>query len=186
MTSQRPAVAGGGVQKKMIGSLDHRTSRCRSSPIRRCCGRRGRGVLAAMAEKYNQPGKFTTFVAFEWTSTPSTTEPAPVRDLRGPGAGTAVSRHSSRRIPSGFGAYPRRAAKARSGRHRSTPQREYEQWPDVRPKDMSGRPLDADYAQRRMANEPLAEIIQGKGQSDTSPELATATSSRISSRGSRC
>ena len=39
-------------------------------------------------------------------------------------------------------------------------------------KDMSGKPLTRDYAERRMANEPLAEIIQGKGQSDTSPSLS--------------
>lgn len=39
-------------------------------------------------------------------------------------------------------------------------------------KDMSGKPLTQDYAERRMANEPLAEIIQGKGQSDTSPPLS--------------
>ena len=39
-------------------------------------------------------------------------------------------------------------------------------------RDMSGQPLTRDYAERRMVNEPLAEIIQGKGQSDTSPELS--------------
>ena len=39
-------------------------------------------------------------------------------------------------------------------------------------RDMSGKPLTRDYAERRMANEPLAEIIQGKGQSDTSPTLS--------------
>ena len=39
-------------------------------------------------------------------------------------------------------------------------------------RDMSGKPITRDYAERRMANEPLAEIIQGKGQSDTSPMLS--------------
>ena len=37
---------------------------------------------------------------------------------------------------------------------------------------MSGKPITRDYAERRMANEPLAEIIQAKGQSDTSPALS--------------
>ena len=39
-------------------------------------------------------------------------------------------------------------------------------------RDLSGKPLTRDYAERRMTNEPLAEIIQGKGQSDTSPALS--------------
>jgi hypothetical protein len=39
-------------------------------------------------------------------------------------------------------------------------------------KDLSGKPLTREYAERRMGNEPLAEIIQGKGQSDTSPSLS--------------
>ena len=39
-------------------------------------------------------------------------------------------------------------------------------------RDMSGKPITRDYAERRMANEPLAEIIQAKGQSDTEPGLS--------------
>jgi hypothetical protein len=39
-------------------------------------------------------------------------------------------------------------------------------------RDLSGKPITRDYAERRMANEPLAEIIQAKGQTDTSPALS--------------
>lgn len=35
-----------------------------------------------------------------------------------------------------------------------------------------GRPIDEAYAQRRALNEPLSEIVQNKGQSDTIPELS--------------
>jgi len=35
-----------------------------------------------------------------------------------------------------------------------------------------GRPIDQAYAERRMRNEPLNEIVQNKGQSETSPELS--------------
>jgi hypothetical protein len=35
-----------------------------------------------------------------------------------------------------------------------------------------GRPIDEAYAQRRALNEPLTEIVQNKGQSDTLPELS--------------
>jgi hypothetical protein len=38
--------------------------------------------------------------------------------------------------------------------------------------DSYGRPIDEQYAQRRATNEPLTEIIQNKGQSDTVPELS--------------
>jgi hypothetical protein len=35
-----------------------------------------------------------------------------------------------------------------------------------------GRPIDQAYAERRMRNEPLSEIVQNKGQSETAPELS--------------
>lgn len=38
--------------------------------------------------------------------------------------------------------------------------------------DSDGRPIDEQYAQRRALNEPLTEITQTKGQSDTVPELS--------------
>jgi hypothetical protein len=38
--------------------------------------------------------------------------------------------------------------------------------------DSDGKPINEVYAQRRALNEPLTEIVQNKGQSDTSPELS--------------
>ena len=38
--------------------------------------------------------------------------------------------------------------------------------------DSAGRPIDEPYAQRRALNEPLTEIVQNKGQSETVPQLA--------------
>jgi hypothetical protein len=37
-----------------------------------------------------------------------------------------------------------------------------------------GRPIDEAYAQRRALNEPLTEIVQNKGQSETIPELSSS------------
>jgi hypothetical protein len=38
--------------------------------------------------------------------------------------------------------------------------------------DAGGRPIDEHYAQRRATNEPLTEIVQSKGQSETTPDLS--------------
>ena len=40
--------------------------------------------------------------------------------------------------------------------------------------DSNGRPIDEAYAQRRALNEPLTEIVQNKGQSETLPELSSS------------
>jgi hypothetical protein len=40
--------------------------------------------------------------------------------------------------------------------------------------DSDGRPIDEKYAQRRALNEPLTEIVQNKGQSETNPELSSS------------
>jgi hypothetical protein len=40
--------------------------------------------------------------------------------------------------------------------------------------DSAGRPIDEAYAQRRALNEPLTEIAQNKGQSETNPELSSS------------
>lgn len=40
--------------------------------------------------------------------------------------------------------------------------------------DSEGRPISEAYAQRRALNEPLSEIVQNKGQSETAPELSSS------------
>lgn len=125
----------------------------------------------AAAEKYNDPGKFTTFVAFEWTSAPE------FQNLHR----CVIFANKPPTMP--FSAFDS-----------TDPEKLWEYMEKQRAKgleliavphngnasnglmfdkvDMSGRPLTRDYATRRMTNEPLAEIVQGKGQSDTSPELS--------------
>ncbi len=126
---------------------------------------------AAISDKYNAPGKFTTFVGFEWTSAPDNQNlhrcvifadkgpeiPFTAFDSTDP---EALWRYLEQQRKLGLDviAIPHNG-NVSNGLMFST-------------KDLSGKPLTRDYAERRMSNEPLAEIIQGKGQSDTSPTLS--------------
>jgi len=127
-----------------------------------------------MAEQANQPGKFTTFCSYEWTSTPNnmnlhrniffkdcTNVPSvpfsaldsvhPVDlwkwmdDQRKAGNELLAISHN---------------ANLSSGRMFPT---------EV---DSKGRPIDTAYAQSRFRNEPLIEIKQLKGTSETHPLLS--------------
>ena len=128
-------------------------------------------TYAAIAEKYNQPGKFTTFVAFEWTSMPGGQNLHRCVIFADKGPELPFSSfdsqdpeklwnylESQRKLGLDVIAVPHNG-NVSNGLMFDT-------------KDLSGKPLTADYARRRMANEPLAEIVQGKGQSDTSPALS--------------
>ncbi|HEY4962027.1 MAG TPA: DUF3604 domain-containing protein [Terriglobales bacterium] len=125
----------------------------------------------AAADKYNAPGKFTAFIGFEWTSAPQyqNLHRCVIFADKGPAmpytAFESVDpedlwRYLEAQRKQGLDviAVPHNG-NASNGLMFST-------------KDMSGKPITRDYAERRMANEPLAEIIQGKGQSDTSPSLS--------------
>jgi hypothetical protein len=123
------------------------------------------------ADRYNQPGKFTAFVGFEWTSAPEFQNlhrcvifadkppdgPFSAFDSVDP---EDLWRYLENQRKKGLDviAVPHNG-NASNGMMFNV-------------KDMSGKPLTREYAERRMANEPLVEIIQGKGQSDTSPQIS--------------
>ena len=126
---------------------------------------------AAISDKYYKPGKFTTFVGFEWTSAPQfqNLHRCVIFADKGPAMPyTAFDsldpedlwRYLEAQRKQGLDviAVPHNG-NASNGLMFST-------------RDMSGKPITRDYAERRMANEPLAEIIQAKGQTDTSPALS--------------
>jgi hypothetical protein len=130
--------------------------------------------IVAIADKYYQPGKFTTFAAYEWTATPN-----------------AKNQHrnifflDSKKVPE----VPFTAVD-------STDPRDLWQWMDGQRKqgnellavshnsnlsdglmfptevDEKGRPIDQAWAEARLRNEPLAEMKQVKGQSETTPALS--------------
>ena len=127
--------------------------------------------IIRIADKYNQPGKFTTFVAYEWSSTPNN------RNLH-----RNVIFKDSTHVP----------AAPFSSIDSEHPE-DLWAWMDAQRKqgnellcishnanlsdgimfpievDNKGRPIDAAWAQERVNNEPLTEIHQLKGTSETTP-----------------
>lgn len=128
----------------------------------------------AIAEKYNQPGKFTTFVSYEWTSQPG-----------GQNMHRNIFFRDGKHVPE----LPFTALD-------SVHPEDLWAWMDVQRKagndllaishngnlsngmmfpvstDSKGKPLTAAWAQERLTNEPLTEIKQVKGTSETTPELS--------------
>ena len=126
------------------------------------------------AEAANEPGKFTAFCSYEWTSMPNNMNlhrniffkdckhipPAPFSalDLEDPSelwkwmdgqrkAGNELLAISHNANLSDGRMYPTEV-------------------------DLHGRPIDRAYAEDRMRNEPLVELTQTKGQSETHPLLS--------------
>jgi hypothetical protein len=130
------------------------------------------GTEVKAANDNYEPGKFTTFIAYEWSSNPdgknlhrnvifnadhapapftSMDSPRPedlwsyLEKVRGQGIDVIAIPHNGN--ASGGLMYD---------------------W-----NNSDGRPIDEAYAQRRALNEPLTEIVQNKGQSETMPELSS-------------
>jgi hypothetical protein len=126
--------------------------------------------MKAANENY-RPGKFTTFIAYEWTSAPD-------------------GRNLHRNVIFNSDHAPQPFTSAQSNR----PEDLWSFLESVRAKgidviaiphngnasdglmydwnDSDKRPISEAYAQRRAVNEPLTEIAQNKGQSDTVPTLS--------------
>ena len=130
--------------------------------------------VVEIAEKYNQPGRFTTFAAYEWSSTPDN------RNLH-----RNILFKDTKKVPS----LPFTSID-------SDHPEDLWNWMDSQRKtgnellaiphnanlsdgvmfplevDSKGRPIDAAWAQSRINNEPLAEVQQLKGASETHPALS--------------
>lgn len=126
------------------------------------------------AEQYNQPGKFTTFAAYEYTSS---------SDDRGNLHRNVIFKNSARLPAVPFSRF-----------HSQNPEGLWDWMDELRTQgieslaiphnsngsngqmfkitDWAGNPIDDDYATQRMRNEPLVEITQVKGTSETHPALS--------------
>jgi hypothetical protein len=130
--------------------------------------------VVAIADKYYRPGKFTTFVAYEWTSTPQN------RNMH-----RNLIFKDSKKVPE----VPFTSID-------SDHPEDLWNWMDTQRKagvellaishnanlsdgimfplevDSKGRPIDEAWAQQRVNNEPLSEVHQLKGTSETNPQLS--------------
>ncbi len=126
---------------------------------------------SAIPDQYNHPGKFTSFVGFEWTSMPGAQNlhRCVIFADKGPAMPyTAFESTNPEDLWRYLEGQRNEGLQVIAVPHNGNVSNGL--MFDTR--DLSGKPLTREYAQRRMANEPMAEIVQTKGQSDTDPALS--------------
>ena len=129
--------------------------------------------LVDLADQNNEPGKFTTFVGYEYTSMPegqnlhrnvifrgSDVPSRPFSTFSSPNPEDLWRwMDNARANGSDVMAIPHNANGSNGLMYQTTYQ--------------SGNAIDAEYAELRMRNEPVSEVIQVKGQSEAHPALST-------------
>ncbi len=131
-------------------------------------------VAKRAANKHNQPGVFTTFIGYEWTATPGRgvhmhrnvifngdDAPAPFTGVD--------SDH-----PEELWAYLTRVRASGLDNLAIPHNSNFSDGKDFDWFMSDGKPMDAVYALQRSLNEPLVEIAQTKGSSETAPDLSAS------------
>jgi hypothetical protein len=126
---------------------------------------------SSMADKFYRPGKFTTFVGFEWTSAPANQNLHRCVIFANEAPAMPFSSFDSQN-PEDMWNYLEQQRKLGLDVIAVPHNGNVSNGLMFDTKDLSGNSLTRSYAERRMANEPLAEIMQVKGQSDTNPLLS--------------
>ncbi|MCA6118155.1 DUF3604 domain-containing protein [Bradyrhizobium sp. WSM 1738] len=128
----------------------------------------------AIADKYNKPGKFTTFCAYEWTSMPNNQNmhrnvffkdcaKVPVAPF------SALDSDKAEDLWAWMNDQRKAGNEVLAISHNANLSNGLMFPVDV---DGKGRPIDSAWARERLANEPLTEIKQVKGTSETHPDLS--------------
>ena len=126
----------------------------------------------AITDEYYEPGKFTTLVGYEWSSQPN------MSNLH-----RNIIFRSSKELPVPFSYFDSGRPedlwawmdKQRSDGHTllAIPHNgNLSNGVMFAMEDSDGKPITKEYAQTRMRNERLTEIVQTKGQSETHPQVA--------------
>jgi hypothetical protein len=128
----------------------------------------------AIADKYYKPGQFTTFCSYEWTSMPSNQNMHRnvfFKDCsKVPEAPfSAIDSDHPEDLWTWIDGQRRAGSELLAISHNANLSNGIMFPIEV---DSKGRPIDAAWAQQRMTNEPLTEIKQVKGTSETHPDLS--------------
>jgi Protein of unknown function (DUF3604) len=129
------------------------------------------------ANKYNKPGKFTALVGYEWTSMPADVNKHSQNlhrcvIFKGDKVPDKPFSSFDSDDPENLWTYLENARKTGSDVLAVPHNGNISNGLMFDTKTLSGKPLTKEYADRRMSNEPLTEMNQGKGTSETRPELS--------------
>jgi hypothetical protein len=169
-----PKVSAAAFSKIIVGILSGKPNSELNDPA---IAKSGWLQLIDAAEKNYEPGKFTTFIGFEWTSAPLAEGKKPQNlhrciIFRGNKVPATVFSTFDSLDPEQLWTYLENARKTGDDVIAMPHNGNASNGLMFDTKTLTGKPITRDYAERRIANEPLAEIAQGKGQSETHPLLS--------------
>ena len=125
-----------------------------------------------VANKFNDPGKFTTLIAFEWTSIPNGRNMHRNVFWRGDTGPIAPYSSFDSYYPEDLWTYQEVQRNAGLENFAIPHNGNVSDGWMYSPNEFLSGPMDARYAKRQALNEPLTEMIQTKGSSDTHPLLS--------------
>ena len=157
---------------EVIGDINRSDQRFKSPDAQRTSWEQ---VIAA-ADNYNEPGKFTAFIGFEWTSMPNSANLHRVVIFRdGGGRARQVLPFSAfdSEDPEDLWRYLSAYEKKTGGRALAVAHNgNVSAGLMFSDKTFGGKPFDRAYAEQRLKWEPLYEVTQIKGDGETTPALS--------------